>query len=184
MSHPFVDEVIAALARGAAKEYGRDRVSQLEHALQAATLAERSGASPALICAALLHDIGHVVNTDDRAALGRGVDARHEDHGKAYLERWYGPEVTEPVRLHVDAKRYLTATDPTYAARLSPGSVRSLALQGGPFSPEEVLRFEAEPHHAAAVQVRRWDEEAKDPLAETPPLAHFRRYLEACLRAA
>ena len=91
----------------------------------------------------------------------QGVDARHEAAGEAWLQRWYGAEVTEPVRLHVAAKRYLCAVDPTYLSKLSPASVQSLALQGGPFGQEEVQEFEANPHYAAAVSLRRWDDEAK-----------------------
>ena len=93
------------------------------------------------------------------------------------MARWFGEDVTRPVYLHVAAKRYLTATDPAYAATLSPASALSLRLQGGPFSAEAARRFAAQPGAEAAIRLRRWDEAAKRPGAATPPLDHFRRYL-------
>jgi [1-hydroxy-2-(trimethylamino)ethyl]phosphonate dioxygenase len=107
-----VDEILAVLRDAGQGNYGESAVTQLEHALQCGTLAERDGAPPALIAAALLHDIGHLVNPDDRMARARGEDGEHEQIGAAYLERWFDDEVTRPVYLHVAAKRYLTATDP------------------------------------------------------------------------
>ena len=162
-------------------EYGRDRVRQIEHALQCATLAEGEGASPALITAALLHDIGHLIHDLGDSPAARGIDDRHELLGRKWLSRWFGEPVTEPVRLHVNAKRYLTATDPGYFATLSPGSVRSLELQGGPFTAELASSFISLPHAEDAVRLRRWDEGAKIPGKLTPDLAHFRPYLEAGL---
>lgn len=166
------------------KDYGSDRVRQLEHALQCAALAEAEGAAPALITAALLHDIGHLIHDLGAAPAARGIDDRHEELGRAWLTQWFGADVTEPVRLHVPAKRYLTATDPGYFATLSFGSVRSLELQGGPFTTEDAAAFIGQPHAAEAVRLRRWDEGAKVPGHATPDLAHFRHYLEASLAAA
>jgi [1-hydroxy-2-(trimethylamino)ethyl]phosphonate dioxygenase len=177
-----VDEILAVLLEAGQGHYGESAVTQLEHALQCAMLAERNGAPPALITAALLHDIGHLVNPDDRHATARGEDGEHEQTGAEYLARWFGEEVTRPVYLHVVAKRYLTATDPAYAATLSPASALSLSLQGGPFSAEAAQRFAAQPGAEAAVRLRRWDERAKEYGAATPPLDHFRLYLAACLR--
>jgi [1-hydroxy-2-(trimethylamino)ethyl]phosphonate dioxygenase len=165
-------------------DYGSDRVRQREHALQCAALAEASGAAPALITAALLHDIGHLIHDLGAAPAARGIDDRHEELGQAWLVQWFGPGVTEPVRLHVPAKRYLTATDPGYFATLSFGSVRSLELQGGPFTAGDAAEFIGQPHAAEAVRLRRWDEGAKVPGRVTPDLAHFRRYIEASLGAA
>ena len=164
------------------RAYGLDGVSQLQHALQAATSAEREQAGDALIAAALLHDVGHMVHDlgDNPAAVG--IDDRHEAVGHAWLTRWFGPAVTEPVRMHVAAKRFLCATEADYAARLSADSVRSLALQGGPMSAEEVAVFRATPHSDAAVRLRRWDEAAKDPDAKTPDVAHFLPYVGRALR--
>ncbi len=172
-----IDEVLAVLRDAGQGHYGESAVTQLEHALQCAMLAERDGATPALIAAALLHDIGHLVNPDDRTATARGEDGEHEHTGAEYLARWFGEEVTRPVYLHVAAKRYLTATDPTYAAILSPASMLSLSLQGGPFSAEMAQRFAAQPGAKAAISLRRWDEAAKVQGAPTPSLDHFRQYL-------
>lgn len=172
------------LERRADGAYGLHDVTQREHALQAAALAEADGQPDAMIAAALLHDIGHLVHDLGENPAAEGVDDRHEELGHAWLTRHFGPDVTEPVRLHVDAKRYLCATEADYFARLSLDSVRSLALQGGPMDSAEVAAFEALSHHAAAVTLRRYDEAAKVPRLETPPVAHFMPVVARCLRAA
>lgn len=177
-----VDTLFDLLERMGAVRYGSEAVSQLDHALQCAVLAERDGASAFLVVAALLHDIGHLTADDEGAAL-KGIDARHEVAGSGYLAGWFGAEVTRPVRLHVDAKRYLCAVEQDYFAGLSPASVRSLALQGGPFAGDEARRFIAQPLAAEAVRLRRWDDGAKVPGAATPPLAHYRPFVEQALAA-
>lgn len=164
-------------------DYGNERVSQTAHALQCAMRAEQDGAPAHLIAAALLHDIGHLAKPARRGASSRGPDARHEAVGSKLLSAWFGADVTEPVRWHVAAKRYLTATEPGYFEELSPGSVRSLAVQGGPFGDRQAARFIRRPYACDAIRVRRWDEQAKVPGLETPPLEHFRAHLEASLRA-
>jgi [1-hydroxy-2-(trimethylamino)ethyl]phosphonate dioxygenase len=179
-----IDQIIDRLRRGAGPDYGSDRVTQLEHALQCATLAEEAGAASALIIAALLHDIGHLVHELPRNVARRGIDDRHEVRGRDWLGKWFAEDVTGPVRLHVDAKRYLCATDPGYRQILSPASAQSLALQGGPFPIALAEGFIGLPHAKAAVQLRRWDEAAKVPGRATPDLDHFRPYLEAHLRLA
>jgi [1-hydroxy-2-(trimethylamino)ethyl]phosphonate dioxygenase len=179
-----VDEIFERFDRHGGNDYGGERVRQLEHALQCATLAETEGAAAPLITAALLHDIGHLIHDLGDRPAARGIDDRHELLGREWLMRWFGEAVTEPVRLHVNAKRYLTATDPGYFATLSAGSVRSLELQGGPFSPELAAGFFGLPHAPDAVRLRRWDEAAKVPGKATPDLAHFRRYIEASLAVA
>ena len=131
---------------------------------------------------ALLHDYGHLLTEDEGAAL-RGIDRLHEEAAAAHLAAWFPPEVTKPIRLHVAAKRYLCAVAPDYFAGLSSASVASLAVQGGPFSQQEALRFKAGPHAEAAIRLRIWDDTAKDPSVETPPLANFRDDVEAALRA-
>src|SRR5215471_663892 len=136
-----IEQIFERFDRHGGDDYGGERVRQLEHALQCAALAEAEGAAPALITAALLHDIGHLIHDLGNGPAARGIDDRHERLGGDYLARWFGDAVTLPVRLHVPAKRYLTATDPGYFATLSPGSVRSLELQGGPFSPAETAGF-------------------------------------------
>lgn len=179
----IVEEIFRVFARHGAEAYFGEPVSQQEHALQAAYLAEQEHAAEALVVAALLHDIGHLVHGAGEDIADQGVDARHEAAGEAWLHRWYGAEVTEPVRLHVAAKRYLCAVDTTYLSKLSPASVQSLALQGGPFRTEEIAEFEANPHHSAAVSLRRWDDEAKIPGLEVPGLAHYRARLQALVQA-
>ena len=178
-----IDQIFERFDRHGANDYGSDRVKQLEHGLQCAALAEEAGAEAPLITAALLHDIGHLIHDLGDSPAARGIDDRHEVLGQEWLARWFSTAVTEPVRLHVDAKRYLTATDAGYFSTLSPGSVRSLGLQGGPFSAGLAADFIGMPYASDAVRLRRWDEGAKVPGKVTPDLAHFRRYIEASLTA-
>ena len=178
----IVDQLIELLRTKGASQYGGERVSQCEHALQTAALAEQEEAPPALIAAALLHDIGHLLHEEWEQPALRGIDDQHEAIGADYLLPVFGPAVAEPVRLHVPAKRYLCATDPGYFARLSPGSVRSLALQGGPFTPARVAEFQTLPYAVDAVRIRRWDEAAKVPDRATPTLEQYRATLLAALR--
>jgi gamma-butyrobetaine dioxygenase len=147
-----------------AAEYLGEQVSIGVHMRQAGALAQRSGAPDALVAAALLHDVGHLLDAGDR---------RHGVAGAAWLSRWFGPEVTEPVRLHVAAKRYLCATDPGYTSLLSEESVRTLAVQGGPMTEAEAAEFAASPYAGDAVAVRRWDDLAKDPAGQPPPFGYF-----------
>ena len=181
-----VDAMLARIAtllegRGNGR-YGLHDVTQLQHALQAAALAEAEGCSSALIAAALLHDVGHLVHDLGENPAGEGVDDRHEEVGRAWLGSIFGPEVTEPVRLHVAAKRYLCATEAGYSERLSPDSVLSLRLQGGPMTSAEAGAFRALPHAEAAVRLRRFDEAAKEKDLSTPPVAHFLPHLALCPR--
>ena len=166
-------EIEAVLARRGEEEYAGEPVSQLQHALQCAALAEAEKAGDTLVTAALLHDLGHLMEDDPDGEAARGGDTHHEDAGAGFLSRWFGPEVTEPVRMHVDAKRWLCLRRPGYAESLSPASQRSLALQGGPFSDAEADAFASRPHADAAIRLRLWDDAAKDPAAVTPPLSHF-----------
>jgi predicted HD phosphohydrolase len=175
-----VDAVFELMSKSSPRRYGA--VNLLEHALQCGLNAEQAGAPSPLVTACLLHDIGSVLVGDARAFIERGEDAEHELRGARFLSAWFGPEVTEPVRLHVGAKRYLTATDPAYFARLSAGSVRTLELQGGPFSSAEAQCYEAHEFATAALRLRAWDEAAKIAGRETPGLKHFRPHLMACLR--
>jgi gamma-butyrobetaine dioxygenase len=177
-----IDSILDYLRAGQ-KHYGESAVTQLEHAIQCAALAEREGAGPALVAASLLHDLGHLVNPDDRAAAARGQDGEHEVIAADYLARWFGDDVILPIRLHVAAKRYLTAIEPAYAASLSRASVLSLAAQGGPFPAGAAKDFAARPGAAEAIRLRRWDERAKEAGASIPPLDHFRPCLEASLKA-
>ena len=158
--------------------YGLEDISQLQHALQSAMLAEMRGEAPALVLAALLHDVGHMIHKLGENPAEEGIDDRHEILGAKWLARRLPAAVSEPVRLHVEAKRYLCATDPGYFDRLAPDSVLSLKLQGGPMSEEEAAEFIAKPFAADAVRLRMLDEEAKEPDLETPSVAHFLQYLE------
>ena len=177
-----VDEILRLFRERGRDAYLGEPVSQAEHALQAAHLAEVDGAPDPLIVAALLHDVGHLLHDLGDDAAGRGIDARHERSGGSWLARHFGAEVAEPARLHVDAKRYLCAVEGSYLDGLSAASKLSLALQGGPMTPEEVARFEANPHHRDAVRLRRWDDEAKVAGLEVPGLEHHRGRLAATLK--
>ena len=169
--------------KGAAAYYG-ECISMTEHGLQAAHFARDAGAPASLIVAALLHDVGHLVEDvpDDLADWTH--DAGHERVGARWLAARFTAQVAEPVRLHVPAKRYLLATDPGYLARLSPASIVTLKLQGGPMSAEEAARFESEPYHEEAVLVRRCDDRGKVAGLKTPGLADYRDLIEALLRPA
>jgi phosphonate degradation associated HDIG domain protein len=162
----------ALFARKGAMRYGED-VTQLEHALQCATLASAAGDAWPLVLATLLHDVGHLVHRDAAHAYREGLDDRHEEVGARYLMRWFTPAVTEPISLHVEAKRYLCRADRAYRAALSPVSQRTLAMQGGPMSAEEAREFLAQPYAHDAIRLRRYDEAAKVPRAPTPGLESF-----------
>jgi len=148
--------------------YGGEAISQTEHALQCATLAEHAGESDALITAALLHDIGHFVMAESGI-----VDMRHQDVAANALTETFSESVTGPIQLHVAAKRYLCAVEATYWEGLSQASKDSLVLQGGPYDAAGVAAFEQNPHYAAAVRLRRYDDAAKVVGAVTPSLEHF-----------
>ncbi|MCG8546263.1 MAG: HD domain-containing protein [Alphaproteobacteria bacterium] len=181
----IVDELSEIYAtKGRETFEGDRRVTQTSHGLQTAMIAEQEGAPAAMIVAALLHDIGRIINPKDREITDGGGDAKHEEVARAFLEPWFGPEVTMPIKWHVAAKRYLVATDPAYAKRISPGSTRSLAGQGGVSSDEEAAAFIAQPYAEEGVTLRRWDDRAKRPddEIETPPFEHFIPYIEACLK--
>jgi gamma-butyrobetaine dioxygenase len=168
-------EVIGELFAGrTARDHMGEPVPIGVHMRQAGALAEGAGAEGQLVAAALLHDIGHL--------LGEPAEDRHGEAGARWLSQWFGAEVTEPVRLHVAAKRYLCAVDTGYYALLSAESVRTLALQGGPMTAAEVAAFEALPHARAAMAVRRWDDLAKDPVITPPTFAHFAPLLKNLVR--
>ncbi|MDO9708532.1 phosphonate degradation HD-domain oxygenase [Paracraurococcus lichenis] len=181
MTDPRLQRIAELLTLKAEGQYGLSDINQRQHALQAAWLAEKQGCSAALIAASLLHDIGHMVHDLGENPAEQGVDDLHEERGHEFLKAWFGPEVTEPVRLHVAAKRYLCGTEPDYFARLSRDSVLSLSLQGGPMSAEEAAAFAALPGARDAVTLRRFDEQAKVRDLETPPVEHFLPHVARCL---
>ena len=162
-------------------EYGGESVTQGEHALQAALLAEQSGASPGLILAALLHDVGHLLHELDDDAPDKGVDDVHEDLGARFLDERLPASVADPVRMHVDAKRYLCAVEPDYFSQLSPPSVTSLRLQGGPMNAAEIQEFESNAYYEDAVRLRKWDDMAKVVGLATPGYEHFLAYVDQVL---
>jgi len=175
-----VEEILSLYDRKGDLSYG-EGVTVRAHSLQSALLAEQEGAGPALITAALLHDIGHLLHDLPEDIADQGVDTQHESLASAWLSQHFPPAVSEPVRLHVAAKRYLCAAEPGYFATLSPASVLSLELQGGPMSPAEAARFAAEPFGQAALRLRQWDDLAKIVGLATPDVAHYRPALEAAL---
>jgi len=172
------DPMQILLERGSEAD-GDEPVTHLEHALLTAGHALAESAPPALVAAALFHDIGQLLHPDAERAARAGLDTRHEELGARYLSRYFGEAVCAPVRLHVAAKREL-ARDPDYRARLSAVSLVSLAVQGGPFSDAESAAFHALPGAADALRLRRWDDAAKDPAAPLPDPD----LLEAALGAA
>jgi len=161
--------------------YTGEGVSQLEHALQSAGLAEAEGAADPLVTAALLHDLGHMLNRQGETPTMRGIDDQHQYFAIPFLRPLFPPAVIEPIRLHVDAKRALCALEPDYYESLSEDSRRSLTLQGGVYSEREARAFVDKPFAADAMRLRRWDEKAKVPGATTPPIGH---YLEIAARCA
>ena len=174
-----ISDICMLFARKGGRAYEGEGVTQLEHALQTAAQAEAAGSPPALITAALLHDLGHLLNDQGETPTLRGVDDLHQFAALPFLRPLYGDDVLEPIRMHVDAKRYLCATRPDYYAALSADSKRSLVLQGGVYSADEASRFIERPHAEDAVKIRLWDDLAKVAGASTPPLAHFVGALEA-----
>jgi len=153
--------------------YSGESVSQLEHALQSGALAQQDGAGDDLVAAAFLHDLGHLLNRHGETPSARGVDDVHQFYALPFLRPVLPDSVLEPIRLHVDAKRYLCAVDSAYFGCLSPDSVRSLQLQGGIFSDEEAAAFAARPYASDAVRLRRWDDRAKTRGKVTPDLDVF-----------
>ena len=177
-----VSDICLLFARKGGRLYEGEPVTQLEHALQSAARAEAANAPPALVCAALLHDLGHMLNDQGETPTLRGVDDLHQFAALPFLRDTFGDDVLEPIKLHVDAKRYLCATREGYYDALSADSKRSLTLQGGIYSPQEADAFIAKPRAADAVNVRLWDDLAKVANAATPPLAHYVTILEAAAR--
>lgn len=176
--HPVIAWIFDIFAREGHAHYG-EHISQLQHALQCAQLAREHGCTDSLIAAALLHDLGRMIEPEGNDQELRGIDARHEDSGARALAPAFAPAVTEPIRLHVAAKRYLAATDPDYVARLSEASLLSLKVQGGPMRPDEITAFEADPFFADALQLRRFDDWGKRIGCPVAELGAYRELLES-----
>lgn len=169
----------AAFDKRGQDNYG-EGVSQLDHALQCGLCAERDGATPAMVVATLLHDIGHMLHDLPDDIADHGVDTQHESLGSAWLSQHFGPEVSEPVRLHVPAKRYLATKEKGYFELLSEASVLSLKLQGWLMNEAEIAAFEREPYYRDGIQLRRWDDEGKIAGMVVPDLSHFDLYVAKC----
>ena len=176
-----VPEIVQLLNNRATTWYGQEAVSQLEHALQCASLAEQSNESPETVVAALLHDLGHILSPDQLRATPTDAlpvkDDLHQFLALPFLRSLFPDSVLEPIKLHVDAKRYLCAVDSGYWADLSPASKHSLELQGGKFNEQQVSAFEDLPFHAEATRLRRYDDLAKVPGHQTPDLAHYEQLM-------
>jgi len=155
------------------RAYDGEPVSHLLHALQTATLAERDGAGPGLVTACLLHDLGHLIADHPDTPTLRGIDDKHQYFVLPFLRGLFGKDVLEPIRLHVEAKRYLCFVEPAYGRVLSENSRRSLLLQGGSFDTDQALDFAALPGAPDAIRLRRWDDRAKAPDMATGSLSHF-----------
>jgi [1-hydroxy-2-(trimethylamino)ethyl]phosphonate dioxygenase len=172
------DALFAIYAQRGSVSYFGEAVSMSEHSLQAGHFAQARNAPDALVVAALLHDIGHLIETVPDDIADWKTDAHHEIAGSRWLTAHFGSEVCEPVRLHVPAKRYLCATDPAYFGQLSAASVLTLNLQGGPMSPAEARAFEAEPYWREAIVVRQCDDQGKIAGLRTPDFSHYRNLIE------
>ncbi len=171
------DQMIALLrdifVRRGSESYLGESVTMSEHMLQSAWIAEQAGEDPNVIVAALLHDVGHYTSDFGEDFLDVGVDNLHEIAGERVLKANFPPEITETTRWHVDAKRYLCAVEPAYFSSLSPASVQSLGLQGGPMNPNEIEEFEKNRWLDTILRVRRYDDGAKVPGRKTPDLEHY-----------
>ena len=178
----IVDYIADVFERRGAEAYLGEEVSMAQHMLQAAQEAEISHADPDLIVAALLHDIGHFSNEIPDTVLMKGTNNYHEEVGANFLADYFPPSVTEPIRQHVGAKRYLCATDPQYLSRLSEASVYTLKVQGGPMSPDEVAEFEKFPYLDNCIKLRIWDDAGKDPDKSHPDFSHYRELVQSLVQ--
>ena len=176
-----IADIETLFERRGGEQYSGEPVSQLEHALQTAQLAELAGADDELVTAALLHDLGHLLNEQGESPTLRGIDDLHQYFALPFLRGVFGERVLDAIQWHVDAKRYLCATRPAYWASLSEDSKRSLELQGGIFSADEAQAFIMKPHAEEAVQLRLWDDLAKDGGRTTPPLSHYLARARRCM---
>jgi [1-hydroxy-2-(trimethylamino)ethyl]phosphonate dioxygenase len=172
---PFIADIFD---RRGAESYLGEAVTMSEHMLQSARFAEQAGAADELVAAALLHDIGHYTNEFGEDYIEQGIDNLHDEAGARVLEGFFPPVVVACVRLHVAAKRFLCATDPSYLGKLSNASVATLKLQGGAMSAAEAAEFRRHPFHREAVEVRLWDEAGKVAGMATPPFDYYAPLLQ------
>jgi len=178
----IISEILGAYETGGDLDYG-ENFSMREHMLQTACLAERDGRDERVIVAALLHDYGHLVCNQPNNIFSEGSDNFHETLGARALENWFDEEIVGAVRLHVDAKRYLCATNPKYIAKLSDASIMTLEVQGGPMNREEMVRFREHAGYKMALTIRVYDDLGKEPKMSRPELEHYVPMLRRCLSA-
>ena len=178
----IIDFILDLFARRGSEEYMGEAVSMAQHMEQSAACAAAQGASDELVIASLLHDIGHFVGDFPIEALENGIDNLHEEAGAHFLAAYYPASVTEPIRLHVAAKKYLCAVDKNYIGCLSDASINSLRIQCGPMSLAEIDEFESNPHYLAAVEVRKYDDDGKVAGLDIKPVEDYRDKLESLLR--
>lgn len=181
MLHQITQKIVHLFEIHGNSMYGGEAVTQLEHGLQCATLARDNGASDELITASLLHDVGHLLHDLPDDASDNGIDDLHELRGERFLAEHFKKSVVEPVKLHVQAKRYLCAKEPGYYETLSTPSKTSLGFQGGKMDPKEVEEFEKNEYYRDAIELRKWDDMAKDANLVTPLLNSFISSIEASL---
>ena len=182
MLNPITQQILNLFDQNGSSMYGGEAVTQLEHALQCAELARKNGASDELITASLLHDVGHLLHDLPDDASDKGIDDLHELLGEKFLVQHFKLATVQPVKLHVQAKRYLCATVEGYYEALSNSSKVSLEFQGGIMSPSEMEVFEKNEFYKEAVALRRWDDLAKDPNLVSPPISTFVPSIEAALK--
>ena len=177
----LLEQIFAVYRERGGRSYG-ENVTELQHALQCAEFATQQHSTKTVVLAALLHDYGHLLHDEGEDIAERGIDTTHEELGAKALSAWFGPEIVDPIQMHVAAKRYLCWAESTYHASLSAASQLSLTLQGGPMNDAEAKAFASRPHFAAALQVRRFDDWGKVPGMETAPLEAYRDLLLEHLR--
>jgi phosphonate degradation associated HDIG domain protein len=182
MTQVISQKIISLFENKGGSMYGGEEVTQLEHALQCAHLAAENNASDELITAALLHDVGHLLHDLPDDASDKGIDDVHEELGATFLENYFKPAVVEPVKLHVAAKRYLCSMVDGYWESLSRPSQISLEFQGGKMNETEMKKFEETPFYKDAIELRKWDDLAKDPELKTAPVEHFVKNIENSIK--
>ena len=178
-----LDALLSLYGQAGSANYFGEAVTQTEHGRQAAHFARLAGASDALVIAALLHDVGHLLQHAPEDLAEWTADAHHEEIGSRWLAARFGPKLSEPVRLHVAAKRYLCATDSSYLRQLSSASVHTLGLQGGPMTAAEVTAFEAEPYYRDAILLRHCDDQGKVAGLATPEFKEYAGLIAQLARA-
>ena len=182
MENQILQIIEETFNRRGREKYGTEPVTQLQHALQCANLAEQNQAPKTLIAAAFLHDFGHIMHEEALPTdATQNYDDRHEEKAYDWLLTHFGPAVADPVKFHVMAKRYLCTNDKSYLDKLSPTSQKSFIDQGGFMNEDELEAFKSEAHFDDAVRLRIWDDLAKDSDGITPPMMHFLQIVEGCL---